>query len=46
VSKGQQFKLFLLGNAGGNEFANVQNVHINTLFIPTSYGEIDAVKSE
>jgi hypothetical protein len=46
VMKGQQFKLFLLGSTTGNEFPNVQNVHINTLFIPTSYGEIDAVKSD
>jgi hypothetical protein len=47
VTKGQQFKLYLLGSrVAGNEFPNVQNIHINTLFIPTSYGEIDAVKSQ
>jgi len=34
-------KVFLLGHMVGNEFPNVQNVHINSMFFPTSYGEID-----
>ncbi len=41
VNQGQVFKLYLLGSTAGTEFPNVQNVHLNTLFFPTSYGEID-----
>jgi hypothetical protein len=41
VTQGQAFKLFLLGDMTGNEFPKVQNVHLNTLYFPTSYGEID-----
>jgi hypothetical protein len=41
VNQGQVFKLFLLGSMSGSEFPNVQNVHLNSLFFPTSYGEID-----
>jgi hypothetical protein len=41
VNQGQMFKLFLLGSMVGSEFPNVQNVHLNSLFFPTSYGEID-----
>lgn len=36
-------KFFLLGNMVGTELPNVQSLHLNTLFIPKSYGEIDAV---
>ena len=37
-----QLKLFLLGSMlSGNEFPNVQDVHLNTIFFPKSYGEID-----
>ncbi len=36
-------KFFLLGNMIGTELPNVQSVHLNTLFFPKSYGEIDAV---
>jgi len=41
VNQGQVFKLFLLGSMSGTEFPNVQNVNVNALFFPTSYGEID-----
>lgn len=41
VNQGQLFKLFLLGSMSGTEFPNVQNIHLNALFFPTSYGEID-----
>lgn len=41
VNQSQVFKLYLLGSMAGTEFPNVQNVNINTLFFPTSYGEID-----
>ena len=41
VNQSQVFKLFLLGSMTGTEFPNVQNVNVNTLFVPTSYGEID-----
>lgn len=34
-------KVFLLGHMAGNEFPTIQNVHINTIYFPTSYGEID-----
>jgi hypothetical protein len=35
-------KLYFLGNMiAGTEFPNVQDVHINTLFFPKSYGEVD-----
>jgi hypothetical protein len=36
-------KLFLLVSMTGTEFPNVQNVHLNTIFLPKSYGEVDAV---
>ena len=41
VNQGQMFKLFLLGSMTGSEFPNIQNVHLNALYFPTSYGEID-----
>jgi len=38
-----QLKLFLLGSMlpPSNGIPNVQNVHVNTIFFPKSYGEID-----
>jgi hypothetical protein len=46
VTRGEQVKLFLLGSMVGNEFPNIQNVQLNTLYFPTSYGEIDAPTAE
>jgi hypothetical protein len=36
-------KFFVLGNMVGTELSNVQNLHVNTIFFPKSYGEIDAM---
>ena len=45
VSQGM-VKFYLLASHVGTEFPNVQNIHINTLFFPTSYGEIDATAAQ
>ncbi|GAB4328988.1 MAG: hypothetical protein Kow0074_25230 [Candidatus Zixiibacteriota bacterium] len=41
VTKGQSFKIYLLGSRSTTGFPTIENVHINVLYFPTSYGEID-----
>jgi hypothetical protein len=43
VSAGQ-WKIFLVGTITGSLGSRVERVHLNTLFFPTAYGNIDLVK--
>lgn len=41
VNKGQMYKVYLLGSRSPGGIPQIENVHINVLYFPTSYGEID-----
>lgn len=44
--KGQGVKVFLLGRRSGTGVPNVENIQVNALYFPTSYGTIDSPSSQ